>query len=276
MPRQIAVGFVTYYPSDAAISRMRVAADSGFAIYVFDNSPDNSALREFCNVNANCRYFTCGKNVGLGFGISTVCAHAYYDSYPALLFFDQDTVFNQDTLNFVELFYCANEALASTHSALVFNSKACDKPGSAQHGAIRNVRLAISSGSLFLLSNLKKLNWHNDKYFVDWVDYEFCLRSAINNLAIGEYSCTPGFDHRAEQDDVRYKICGSLYLLRAYSLRRFVDTMHAGAKLILLSSLKGKWFFTAMFVRLLTLYVVSQAMVRILNLTGCKEEGPGK
>jgi hypothetical protein len=272
--RKIAIGIVTYNPNKTLISRLELAITSGFFLYIFDNSPENINVREFCNKQINTKYITCGKNVGLGFGISSVCAQAYYDSYSALIFFDQDTVFEKSTLDFIEDFYTCNPHLSDSYSAIVFNSKnignesiACD----SNRFIFKDVLMAINSGSLYFLENLKKINWHNETYFVDCVDYEFCLNSNNSDLKIGECSLAPGFDHETEQGDDKYTIFGETYSVRKYSMGRMIDSIFASLRL-LISSIKTKNFsFAIKISRLLAGYLVYQLMVRVINSSKFKK-----
>ena len=262
MSRNIAIGIVTYNPGGNLIPRLSLALESGFVPFIFDNSPENKIIRNFCANGQNCRYSTCGKNVGLGVGISAVCAQAYYDSFPALIFFDQDTVFNRDTLDFIEDFFVNNAGIASAYSAIVFNSKDYSKCAGRDF-AFKDVLLARSSGCLFFLESLKKLNWHNETYFVDCVDYEFCLKSHNHNFKIGECSTAPGFDHESEQPDVKYRVFGKERLLRRYSAKRIIDSMSAGAKLLIKSVVTGNIVFSAAIIRSLAIYLYGQFAVRI-------------
>lgn len=271
MSRTIAIGLVIYQPGPRLLSRLQLALESGFAVYVFDNSPQKRDVREFCRNRANCTYVTCGKNLGLGIGISAVCAQAYYDSHSALLFFDQDTVFRESTLVFIENFYKQNSDLASSYSAIVFNAAKLDSARNKGEAMVKDVLMAISSGSLFFLDNLRKLNWHNERYFVDCVDYEFCLNSSNNNLKIGECSITPGFDHRSEQPDERYLIFGKERLIRKYSGRRILDTLSASARLIITSITTGNRRFLVGMVRSVSIYVTFQVLVRLIDGLGLKK-----
>lgn len=263
MTRSIAIGFVIYNPEESFLDRVKSTIQLGFNVYIFDNSPENRIIWHFASQEPKVRYMTCGKNHGLGLGISTVCAQAYYANNVALLFFDQDSIFSEETLNFIDKFYLKNAAMEKTHSAIVFNSK---KLSSDQNiGFLKDVPLVINSGSLFFLKNLKKLNWHNESYFVDGVDYDFCLRSSLNGFLIGEYDCTPGFDHSTEQPDQHYIIFGKEYALRAYSYTRIIDTSTSSLKLIIASLMGGAIKFTFKIVRLWLIYLIAQILVRILK-----------
>jgi rhamnosyltransferase len=264
--RNIAIGFVIYNPSVSLLQRINLALASGFALYIFDNSPQNGFLREAIKCEENCKYITCGKNVGLGFGISSVCAQAYYDSFHALIYFDQDTIFNISTLLFIEDFYVSNHNLRISYSSIVFNDKNVNNVIVKGKYMIKDVLLSISSGSLFFLHNVNKLNWHNHKYFVDCVDYEFCLKSNINKLKIGECSITPGLDHVSEQADVKYKLFGKERMLRKYSINRIFDTTVGSMRLFISSIITWNMQYSAAIIRSLVQYLNWQLVVRLINI----------
>ena len=133
MNLNVAIGIITYNPESSVVKRLSDTIKSGYKVYIFDNSPDNSIVRDYAYSNAEARshitYLTCGKNAGLGYGLSAVCAHAYYDSFPTLLFFDQDTVYSTETLDYVSAFYGRNDFLSELYSSVVFNSKSIDDSG---------------------------------------------------------------------------------------------------------------------------------------------------
>jgi rhamnosyltransferase len=268
MSRAIAIGFVTYHPGASFIERLAMLVDRDFDVYVFDNSPEEGAVRELCATRPGARYSTHGENAGLGVGLSAVCSQAYEDSHPALLFFDQDTVFGEGTLDFIERFHERNQALASNYSAIVFDAKDVGREGAADTPVVKDVLLAISSGSLFFLENLRRLGWHSPRYFVDGVDYEFCLRSSNAGLKVGLCSTTPGFDHQSEQPDQRYRILGRDWYIRKYPASRIADTLTASARLMGSSIATGNLPFLAAIVRSAGIYGAFQVLVRLMATPG--------
>lgn len=262
MERKIAIGFVVYNPNSNLIHRLQEALSLESVVYIFDNSPEKAIIRDFIKGRGNIKYATDGKNLGLGIGLSTICAQAYYDNYPALVFFDQDTSFSTETLNAIEEYYINNQHLISNYSSVVFNSRNIGQKNNDFVNCFEDVLLSRNSGSLFFLENLRKMNWHNEKYFVDGVDYEFCLNSQLNNFRIGEYSCTPGFDHVIEQGNKKYKLFGKMYSMRKYSWYRIMDTTHSSVKLIFRSVFHGKIQFAVRVTRLFLIYIVTQLLVR--------------
>ena len=266
MYKNIAIGIITYNPGSSVLHRLKETINSGYKVFIFDNSPDNAVIRDFACSNepgaSHITYLTCGKNVGLGYGLAAICSHAYYSSFPALLFFDQDTVYSDRTLAYISDFFDANRNLSRSYSAVTFNAKNIDSP-KPQDPAVTDVRLAINSGSLYFLENLKKMNWHSTKYFVDCVDYEFCMSSNRFHFKIGEHSYTPGFDHCSEQGDTRYKVFGKILPMRPYSCPRIRDSYSASVRLIMKSIFTGNFAYTVIISSAIHKYLFVQFYVRI-------------
>jgi rhamnosyltransferase len=263
--RSMVVGVVVYNPTYKFIERINAVVKSGFDVYLLDNSPEDSKLREsFCNEN-KVHYITLGKNVGLGIGITAICGQAYYEGNKELVFFDQDTGFNDTTLSFIEYFAQKNSEQLSSYSMVNFNAKELDA-NKGQNNAFKLVEasLVINSGSLFFLDILKDMGWHDLSYFVDSVDYKFCLDSAVRNYKVGECKTTPGFDHVTEQDDSVYTFFGHKFMARKYSNRRVKDTLYSLLRLIGSSLINFKLVFFMKFSRFLIIYILVQSYVRIV------------
>ncbi len=261
--RILAVGVVVYRSEPSLLQRLRCAIDADFDVYLFDNSPEDGTVRGFAEVNPRCHYNTCGKNLGLGVGISAVCSQAFYAGFAALLFFDQDTVFDAHTLAFVARFASLRQDMSRSYSAVVFNAKR-GAPLADADVPIRDVVMAISSGTMFFLSNLRKLNWHNASYFVDCADYEFCFKSELHGLKIAEVSCTPGFDHLSEQPDRTYRLLGRNHAVRRYSASRVRGTLWASTRLIMAALRAGRLRFAALMIRSVSVYATFQVIARLV------------
>jgi rhamnosyltransferase len=263
MTPRIPIGIVAYRPDDKALDRLQRILDFGAQAYVYDNSPDEPLLRDFCRAHAGrITYLTCGKNLGLGLAITSVCAQAYYDGHAALLFFDQDSIFTHATLEFIEAFVRDRPEVASTHAVVSFTSRPA--PATA-HGSydLRELPLTINSGSLYYLQSAKSLGWHNEHYFVDGVDYEYCLRAHLHGLKVAECNGTPGFDHLSEQGDLPVRWFGKPRLMRKYSPLRIKDSTKANLRLIATSLRHLRFDFAYRFSRILAGYLLSQLVVRI-------------
>lgn len=264
----ISIGFVLFNPGIDFVDRVELLKLAGYRIFIFDNSPEhtrnNTKLHTFYDVN----YYTCGRNLGLGVGITSVCYNAYVEKFDWLLFFDQDTKFTDETLEHV--YSCVekkrNELIS--YSAVQFSNKLEKSDASCKDIIIERKRLLISSGSLFNLRILKKINWHNTNYFVDGVDYEFCLRSHSKGYLLGEISSTPGFDHVTGQADKRYSFINKELYLRKYSAIRIKDVVISYTRLFFRSLFNLEFKYSFIFLKSLTLFFIFQLLQRVLDSFG--------
>ncbi|HHQ4471506.1 glycosyltransferase [Aeromonas sp. S41-2] len=264
--KKIAIGIIVYNPTVNLSKRIEIALRLGFDLYVLDNTPQRSTLRDNHQNQDGFHYLTLGQNIGLGIGMSAICAQAYYDGYSHLLFFDQDTVFSADTLNFIVNFYEKNKKELGKFSVINFNSKEENIiDDDVVLYSFRETNLVINSGSLINLDALRSIGWYDISYFVDGVDYKFCLDSVINKYKIGVCGFTPGFDHVAEQDDVVYKLFGRKFLARRYNPNRVRDTLDSLSRLLFSSIVNRKWKYSYIFIRQLAIYCMVQVYVRLVS-----------
>jgi rhamnosyltransferase len=258
----LAIGFVTYHPDAGFYARLAQLRELGVPVFLFDNAPsaaDHARLngfdREFLH------YVTAGNNVGLGIGLSVICASAYARGHEYLLFFDQDTRFTAETLEYAKsLLRQQAEKITTSHVAVVLQAPRGD---GTDHRLVDQL-LAISSGMLFVLHNVARMGWHNPRYFVDGVDYEFCLRARARGYKIAVCSGAPGFDHVTDQADKDRVLFGRTLRLRKYPWRRVFDSIGAYARLSMTSlargDLRGLWSV----VRSMSIYILAQCLARFL------------
>ena len=252
-----AIGLVIYHPEESLSKRIDLMIELGFMVYVFDNSPDDEKYTKTIKKAEGICYLTAGKNVGIGYSLSTLCATAYAHGYQRLLFLDQDTGISGKTLDFISA-YPQNMPIEKQqqYAALVFSGN------SAPDNNLADVSLSISSGSLFNLSVLNKIGWHSEKYFVDCVDYELCVRARRYGYKIGVVKNTPDFDHVTEQPDRTIRIFGKHLLVRRYSATRIKDAIGAYLKLIIGGFLKNKPGDTFALTRSMGIYIFGQLVSR--------------
>lgn len=257
---EYAIGLVIHHPEETLLKRIAQMTELGFRVYVFDNSPNDEKYTLPIKKSPNIFYLTAGNNVGLGYSLSTICATAYAHGQQKLLFLDQDTGITHTTLEFIAAYpKTFPEEIEQRYAALVFNGNP-----STNH-SIREVRLAISSGSLFNLKALKQIGWHNNKYFVDCVDYEFCIRARRCGFKIGVVENSPDFDHVTEQPDRIIYVFGKQLLVRRYSAARVNDAIGAFLKLIVGGFLQNSLGDTYSLIRSMGLYIFGQLTSRLIK-----------
>lgn len=254
-----AIGLVLYYPDERLLGRIDRIVKLGYRLYVFDNSPYDAMDKSILFRSRQSLYLTAGKNMGLGYSLSTLCATAYAHGFQRLLFLDQDTAISDDTLQYINRFSMdMSSAEKEVYIAVVFSGK------KAASGGIVDTSLAISSGSLFALETLKKVGWHNEKYFVDCVDYELCLRARRHGYKVGVVYNTPGFDHVSEQPDRKVVFLGKELLVRRYSAARIWDALKGYFRLLSSSVAHLRFFDVGIVIRSLAIYLIGQLISRVI------------
>jgi len=262
---KLAIGFIVFKSECNLHQRLLMLNALKIPFYIYDNSPECTEIYALVADLPFCKYITDGKNLGLGLGLKTLAIQAYEDGFEALLFFDQDTSFTEETIHFSQSFFSKNFSKLEAHySAVSLSSKKLgSSPLSSSH-SVQEVDLIINSGSVFFLKNLSKMAWHNASYFVDGVDYEFCLRSHIYGMKVGICQNVPGFDHVSEQPDEIFNLFGKRLLIRRYSAFRIRDALHSYGRLIYTSLISGQFTYAVKFMRSSLIYLLGLTLSRVL------------
>ena len=255
------VGFVIYNPEVSFIQRLSLLNALGVTVYILDNSPEHELTKNSITSFKNVTYVTAGKNVGLGLGISVVSATAWSSGFEMMLFLDQDTAITKHTIGYINDFVIEQGSkYYADYLLIVFQRKESDL---ARNAIVNDVSLAISSGSLFYLDNLRRIGWHNENYFVDGVDYEVCLRARNFGLKIGVVGAVPGFDHSIEQPDDQVVLFNKKLPIRRYNSARIRDALTAYVKLTLSTVRHLDFIMTKDILRSALIYILGQIIARM-------------
>jgi rhamnosyltransferase len=277
---KIVISIILYKPSKDIWFRIRQSIGKKYVVFIFDNSP----LATKCPIDIlsspDVHYFTFGLNVGIGLAIKQMCATAYYEHIKYLVYFDQDTVFTSDTLDYISEFVSlvegeegkTNKRIERISSITFRDQKksSCSDTFEFSGRTMQIVDFTINSGSLFFLERLKEIGWHNSKYFIDGVDYSYCLEAAAAGYYIAEINGVPGLNHSIEQGDCLHKFLGCSFVGRRYPLYRRKDFLFSSNKLIFramrVDARKVLWL-----TRSLVLYFVIQMIIPFSHDVSRKE-----
>ena len=267
------IAIILYKPDHSAYQRIKTAIAEGYFLYIFDNFPNDKTKLLIEEHKKNIRYFTFDKNVGIGPALRLMCATAYYKGYQNLLYFDQDTIYNSETLKYI--FGYINESsntinfirlekiLSVTFRDALTNRKEKQfKKISIGKYDLNVVDFTISSGTLFSLENLKKVGWHDESYYMDGVDYYICLSAEAVGLKVAEIFNTPGLDHQTEQGNKNYKFLFKTYSGRKYPIYRIKNYIYSSFRLTIKSVLIGSKK-TLKILKMLAVYILTQALIYI-------------
>ena len=236
------IAIILYRPRLELWRRIQMAMDEGYQVYLFDNSPALTVIPADIRKARAVRCFTLGDNAGIGFAMRQMCATAYYEGYRCLLYFDQDTVFTASTLKFISSYRLeqGQEApVAADKSASLASVTFRDRLSASRRSmakiagySLQIVDFTINSGTLFYLDKLRRIGWHDPSFFIDGVDYAYCLAASQAGYEIAEISEVPGLNHAAEQADCSYRFLGKSFVARRYPRYRRKDFFLSSCRLI--------------------------------------------
>lgn len=186
---------VSYYPSDDCLHRIHQLGEN-WPVWIFDNTPSGHRGLESTEM---VRVFRTGNNEGLGYAMNFLLTEVNQFGYNCALYFDQDTQYSG-----VSIVWISNWMDKHAESMIDFpllNFLPINRRIGTElaHPAVIPVKLLINSGSLFNLSKLKNLGFHNKNWFLECIDYEYCLRVAQHGYGIAHVSGCPDLDHLCEQ-----------------------------------------------------------------------------
>jgi rhamnosyltransferase len=274
MINDIALGFILYNPTTNSIDRILEAARSDYFVFLVLNSHLDKSILDQLKFYPNIYITGNESNAGLSGGLNSICEEAYLKKFKALLNFDQDSVFTHETLDFALKFFKTittgnNEDMRSIVCTTFRDNSILNKKYNSISSFkladfnVENVYFTINSGSMYFLEKFREFKWFDKKYFVDGVDYSFCISSIKNKFKITEIYNTPGLDHESEQGNQPVKLLNRQMTGRKYSFRRNTDFVRAHLMLLASSmqirSLKPKIFL----IRSMMLYTFHQFIFRI-------------
>jgi rhamnosyltransferase len=161
---------VTYNP---IISELKENVNSIFTqvdkLVIFDNSSDNQIqLSPFSDI-PKISLFLSKTNVGLGEAYNTII-RLYKNDFDYLVTFDQDTKIPDFLIkNLLTFFEIQNVGIVGPSFEKAKNI----------NDSFQDVDFLIQSSSIFKMNLFSEIGLFNAEYFIDSIDFEFCLRAKL-------------------------------------------------------------------------------------------------
>jgi len=257
------LAFVTYYPPPDFFTRLGEVLKAAYPVIVLENTPVPGPGYEAMTPCGHLTLLHENSNLGLGPGLNRLMKKADELGYAYVLYFDQDTIFSLTSLQFINTWMMLHGATMKPCSAVQFKTVEAASP--TMEG-LHYARLLISSGSMFVIENLAKLGWHDPAFFVEGVDYKFCLDSVSNGFRLGEVTHCPGIDHESPQPGNRLNIFGREFTYRLYPQHRQKQFIRALVKLGGIALKRGNVLYACIFFRNILTFVLTQGWYSLLSL----------
>ena len=163
---------VLYNSDDSVISNINSYLDYVDRLYVFDNS-GNSNFKDKIDCIDKCCYISFNNNFGIAYALNYCAKQSISDGYSWMLTMDQDSRFTGDLSVYFNMVDLANDNVAII-------APSYDLGGFYKSDTF----VVMTSGNLINLSIYQKLGGFRDDFFIDMVDYEYCLNLRKNHYDI--------------------------------------------------------------------------------------------
>lgn len=170
---------VTYHPSSSMLENIPKALAQTRGLVVVDNgsNADELAPLRAASQRLGFELIEKGENLGLAEALNQGVRWAKSEGYPWVILFDQDSMI---TDGFISQMFSAwevhpqRERVGSIHPNYV-------DPETGVESQLRRASdggpvFSLSSGALMPVWIFDKIGWFASEYFIDCVDFEYCLR----------------------------------------------------------------------------------------------------
>jgi rhamnosyltransferase len=192
MPQKetIAGIIVTYHPDSGFVRRFSGLREQVDRVVVVDNAsgPECVSMLREAAARLEWRLILNDRNLGLAAALNAGVADAIISGYRWALLFDQDTTPGEgmvEGLRAAYLDFPRKDRLAVIGSNYTAHREALRSfPAVCQRRCWTEQKVLITSGSLLSLRVYAKLGPFVNKYFIDCVDLEYCLRARCSGFEV--------------------------------------------------------------------------------------------
>lgn len=180
---KIWAGIVTFNPN---LERLKKNIDSIVkqvaSVIVFDNGSENyQELENLSKRYANIMLIRSTENRGLAFGLNRICNKAFSCDVDWILLLDHDSV-SEDNCIGAFLPYIDLPKAAILCPVMFDSRRRVNKPKSQE--SYKEVKECIQSGALYNVRIMQHLNYFDEWYFIDYIDYDYCCAVRRNGYKI--------------------------------------------------------------------------------------------
>lgn len=194
-----------YNPSDKDIDRLNMMIPHIEKLFVLDDSetPLRREYVEMISNNHNVEYEWNGGNVGLCKSLNIGIVKAIKYGADWILFMDSDSCFYNDILS---IYLEKIGKIGKEKIALLSPRYNYDRHKRKPQKGYRRKKLAMLSGGLINVEAIQSIGSFDERFFIDGLDYEWCLRAIRSGYQIIECSEAMINHHPAETKELRF--CG--------------------------------------------------------------------
>ena len=171
---KIAAVIVLYNPQNEFLKKITFLSNQLDLVVVIDNSEKKNPGIKSTMYGNNIRYVDNGKNIGIAAALNQGAEIAKETEVDFLLLLDQDTDIDSFCLEAYNRFLV--ETSSDKIGALTPTIKYSSDFREDMTLIPKEIKYAITSGTLLNLRAFNEVGQFEDKLFIDYVDFEYCLR----------------------------------------------------------------------------------------------------
>lgn len=171
---KIAGVVVLFNPPENSLRNIHSYFNQMDFLFIYDNSEcENSIILGDIIKSHKTKYCFMEKNSGIATAINRAASYALENGFDFLLTMDQDTSVDPDFIESYKKFLSSNKF---TQIGLLAPVPFYTEPGKITKTETGEIDAVITSGSLLNLRIFEKVGPFFEKLFIDYVDFEYCLR----------------------------------------------------------------------------------------------------
>jgi rhamnosyltransferase len=180
-------GVTLYNPSSDEIHNILKYSDSFDCVYVYDNTKTMNLNQKYFDKKNSFVYLSNGFNDGLPVAYNIMCKKAIDDGFDFIALVDQDSLFLKKDIQIIKNGINNNDFkdIAIFAPTVVYvKSETKNFFRYSYDTKLKEVSWVISSGSFLKLSIYKKTFGFDEYYFIDRVDFDYCMTLKKQNYRI--------------------------------------------------------------------------------------------
>ena len=146
-------------------------------VVIVDNSTENFHIKDLCSKHEY-KYISMNGNYGIAAALNKGIEYCVDKNYDYVLTMDQDSEFINNPIRYYQQKYDENIIIYCPNYII---SRRANKKHNKK---FKYVDWTMASGNLLNLNLFKKNGLFREDFFIDGVDYEYCLRAKKNGFKI--------------------------------------------------------------------------------------------
>ncbi len=179
MNEKIAAILVFYHPSEMSTDNIFTYIQEVDRLFIIDNSLYSNVMsleKIYERYPSKITYIFNGENVGIAKALNMGLQYAMKENYIYAFLLDQDSTIEPNCIN--QLVLAITKCPKAFIAGVTYKNHS-DPFHQIVPNATKKSLTAITSGALLRLSMIPEIGLHDEKLFIDYVDFEYTLRANL-------------------------------------------------------------------------------------------------